>query len=114
MLASLIPRTIIDEVVHEIQEVSISIREVDVGDVSGVVDRIRIAEAAVVDYPPALQLLTELNSTGLLVLRDLQARLNLDLLIAVGLLAAAQFCEIDGESLRITGSGVDFIRELAL
>jgi hypothetical protein len=76
-------------------------------------DRVSLMKAAVLDFEPALELLTELSSKGALVAAELETRLSTRLVLAVGMLAGAQLCDIDNRAVRINAAGMDFVEGFA-
>lgn len=75
--------------------------------------RVSLMRAAILGFEPALRLLTELYSKGALLATELETRLDTSLVLAVGMLAAAQLCDIDSRAVRITLGGMDFVEDLA-
>jgi len=72
-----------------------------------------LARAAVLDSQQALDLLCQLYEVGAIGINGLSKQgITTDLLVGVGILASAQFCEVDESAIRVTTSGMQYVNKL--
>ena len=72
-----------------------------------------LARAAVLDSQQALDLLCQLYEVGTIEVNSLfKQGITTDVLVGVGILASAQFCEVDESAIRVTTSGMQYVNKL--
>ncbi|KKQ89497.1 MAG: hypothetical protein UT12_C0012G0008 [Candidatus Curtissbacteria bacterium GW2011_GWC2_38_9] len=79
---------------------------------SKLAEEVRLAQAAVWDSDEALKLISQLYGVGAITMSDYLAQgVTPDLVAGMGILAKAQYCEVDKSAIRITISGMRFVED---